>query len=98
MVCWFLDVRFTFLCDSVEMCAGLLDSGHKFPCGLFQKDNDESDIVIFAASLDRVTILGGLRVYFGARLEPLSSLWRAGVILMGAFGLPGQQNQFSDIF
>ena len=34
-------------------------------------------------------------VSFGILLEPLSSLWRAGVSLLGAFGLLAQQNEFS---
>ena len=34
-------------------------------------------------------LFGGLWVSFGGLLEPLSSIWRAGVILVGAFGLPG---------
>ena len=32
---------------------------------------------------------GGLWASFGVLLEPLSSLWLSGVILLGAFGLPG---------
>ena len=34
-------------------------------------------------------LFGCLWGSFGALSEPLSSLWRAGVILLGAFGLPG---------
>ena len=32
---------------------------------------------------------GGLWTVFGVLLEPLSSLWLSGVILLGAFGSPG---------
>ena len=32
---------------------------------------------------------GGLWASFGVLLEPLSSLWLSGVILLGAFGSPG---------
>ena len=34
------------------------------------------------------SVFGGLGVSFGILLEPLSSLWRPGVILSGAFGSP----------
>ena len=34
-------------------------------------------------------LFGGLWVSFGGLLEPLSFLWRVGVILLGALGLPG---------
>ena len=34
-------------------------------------------------------LLAGLWLLFGAFLDPLSFLWRAGVILLDAFGSPG---------